>query len=56
MAVFCRTEDQSSATVCPVGTGSSRASNVIAMATTASENAISRSVARDSDPRSVIGH
>ena len=38
--------------VSPVGTGRSRASKVIAMATTASEKATRRSVARDSNPRS----
>jgi hypothetical protein len=40
--------------VCPVGTGSSTASNVIAMATTASEKKIIRYTARASDSSSLL--
>jgi hypothetical protein len=39
----------------PSGTGRSIASSVIAMATTASENKVSRSVARDSASNSPSG-
>ena len=41
------TEDQNALRVCPAGTGRSMASNVIAMATTASEKKMSRSTPRD---------
>jgi hypothetical protein len=52
---LCRTDSQNSGTVPPSGTGRSIASSVIAMATTASENKVSRSVARDSASISASG-
>ena len=48
-------QDQLARTLFPVGTGNSRASKVIAMATTASENSSSRSVARASYPGTLSG-